>query len=927
MTLDGELNALGGKVAQVEASATAHRDARQAERDARAQHEAQLHAVQTARQGLWARWDRMVKRWPETAGTAPTAEPSTLVLPSIVEMCEQQLDLARGEVREHTAQAARHALALEQVEAQLAEVEAELARPQDAPPSLLPREREQALRLLSRLDDSAAPVYDLVDITREAAPWADAIEALLARADALALIAIAIPIEQARAAVGDAVDWHAIVPNAAGGRASRGSVAAVLTTTTPSVRRYVDSVFGDCSLVQEPARTGDYLCPDGRYRLRDVAGRVRPPARSQALIGHARRAAAAVARRTELTQQRQQLLADAENARDMLTTARDAMSHAEARERSFGELLHMLEEVDQRRAELRQLRLAEEKLGLALREATTAAERAAENEETELARWREGIAAYPALADHARLPLARSTFAQAVADAISRAAETRGRFSQLQIRLRGAEESRGAEAEVYGVARNRLAQADEAVSEAQRLLDQARRALRAAGLDNVEARITQLQRRLKEAEEHARQRGVAKGVALHQTEAARQTRQTHGEVANESSSRLAERTQAFAALLAAVADSLDLPQSQLEDAARFARQVTKDRNSRSRLDDDLPRAFSAAEREQEGFVAAVGEYQALVGADDKFGLRAPGRHELTLAPQGWLLNVAPRMEGTGDVRILLSFLDTSIEQLQQTLAQRVTRVVRDIILGEVVSHLVDQLVRAHEIIVGLNERLATARFFARNTRFSLKLAVRLTRHPDIPFDHVAVATALLEHGRAMPAGVQAQLTTIFSTWLDEQMKGNTQPSVEALVEQLDYRRWVEISLLHADDLDPRVRPWDSAVSGFGSGGEQRVPVYVLLLTAAAMQFAVSNAPLRLLMHDEAFARMDQRNADLVVRFAQQLDVGLVIASPNLDLFAEGVKYATAYRLRQMPSGLIAREALHLKATPSEEEQGEQPASG
>jgi hypothetical protein len=66
--------------------------------------------------------------------------------------------------------------------------------------------------------------------------------------------------------------------------------------------------------------------------------------------------------------------------------------------------------------------------------------------------------------------------------------------------------------------------------------------------------------------------------------------------------------------------------------------------------------------------------------------------------------------------------------------------------------------------------------------------------------------------------------------------------------------------------------------------------------------------------------MDQRNADLVVRFAQQLGVGLVIASPNLDLFAEGVKYATAYRLRQMPNGHIAREALHLSAAPGSDDE-------
>ena len=117
----------------------------------------------------------------------------------------------------------------------------------------------------------------------------------------------------------------------------------------------------------------------------------------------------------------------------------------------------------------------------------------------------------------------------------------------------------------------------------------------------------------------------------------------------------------------------------------------------------------------------------MVGTDDRFGLRPPNKRGLALAPQGWLLDVAPRMEGTSDIRLLLNFLSVTIEQLQQNLSQRVTRVVRDIILGEVVSHLVDQLTRAQSIIEGLNERLQTARFFARNTRFSLKLSVRLTR--------------------------------------------------------------------------------------------------------------------------------------------------------------------------------------------------------
>src|SRR4029079_16342579 len=91
--------------------------------------------------------------------------------------------------------------------------------------------------------------------------------------------------------------------------------------------------------------------------------------------------------------------------------------------------------------------------------------------------------------------------------------------------------------------------------------------------------------------------------------------------------------EAFGALLVAVADSLDLPANQVDDPVRYARQLTKSRESRQSLDDDSARGFSLAEREQEGFLAAVGEYQAMVGADDRFGLRAPAKSELALAPQ------------------------------------------------------------------------------------------------------------------------------------------------------------------------------------------------------------------------------------------------------------------------------------------------------
>ncbi len=918
MELDRTLGTLEAQVERLNQARAAVTTAKQVERDAQARFAANEAAAQRARQALWSRWERLRMRWPREVTPAPTGDPMPATLPPLQEAAAQELEAARATAQNAATRATKLGVRNDEILADLAKVEAELARPaEEVRPTLSP-ERERAMQQIAATDRAATPLFWQLDFRREAGSHAEAIEGLLAHADVLTAQHIETALEHLRGVLAGQTDWHVVV-DPAEGKSDRAAidraqtVAGALETHDPAVRALLDEGFGRCALVQGPSATGDYLCPDGRYRLGHLEGQVKLPGKTQQLIGASRRQNAAAARHAELLAERDSLRQQSTGTQAQMQAERATASEADERARRMDEAGHLLEEVRARLAESQEMLSTQEEAAQAVANAARTVAEAEGIAQTQFEQWKVAVGPFKALTEPAKLAPARHAVMQAVADALNRASEARGRLVQLQSRLRSAEEARSAEAEAFGQARAHLAQADRDVDEAQRFLATARGSLRDAGLENVEQRMTELQQRLRQAQELARQMGVAKGVALHQFDAMQQRHEVAVTEAKTSAQHLTERNQHFAALLAATTSSLELNESALSDPARYARQLTRGRDSRARLEDDLPRAFAAAERDQEGFLAAIGEYQAMVGQDDKFGLRQPNKKSLVLAPQGYLMDVTPRREGTGDILLLLDFLSTSIDQLKKTLTERVTKVVRDIILGEVVSHLVEQLVRAQDIIVGLNERLANARFFARNTQFSLKLSVRLARHPDIPFDHVAVATALLEHGRAMPSQVRADLTKIFSTWLDEQMRAQVQPSVEAIVEQLDYRRWVDISLLHQDDNDPRVRPWDSAVSGFGSGGEQRVPVYVLLITAAAMQFAVSNSPLRLLMHDEAFARMDQRNADLVVRFAQQLGVGLVIASPNLDLFTEGIKYATAYRLRQLPNGLIAREALHLRA--------------
>ncbi|HEX9056740.1 MAG TPA: ATP-binding protein, partial [Ktedonobacterales bacterium] len=367
MTIDAELAGLAAQVTRLNERIAAHTAARQAERDKQAQHDALAQSVQAARQALWSRWDRMIKRWPEGAGTAPSAEPSTMVLPSIVDTMHQQLDIAHAEVRDHSAQVARLTVRIDELESQVAQTESEIAQIQSAPPSPLSKEREDALKLLARVDANVAPLYDTVDLAQEAMPWADALEALLSHLDALTLLVPSIGIEQVRDVLGRAADWHAVATGGGGGRSGRNSVAAALVTTSPVARRYLDTVLGECALAKEPQRGGDYLCADGRYRLGAVAGHVRPITRAEALIGLARRQAAAAAQREQLTQRRAQMLSELASLRKQANTAREAMSDAETRGRGISELVHMLDEVDQRRGEMRTLRQAEEKAAAALR--------------------------------------------------------------------------------------------------------------------------------------------------------------------------------------------------------------------------------------------------------------------------------------------------------------------------------------------------------------------------------------------------------------------------------------------------------------------------------------------------------------------------------------------------------------------------------
>ncbi|REJ65678.1 MAG: hypothetical protein DWQ31_17215 [Planctomycetota bacterium] len=101
---------------------------------------------------------------------------------------------------------------------------------------------------------------------------------------------------------------------------------------------------------------------------------------------------------------------------------------------------------------------------------------------------------------------------------------------------------------------------------------------------------------------------------------------------------------------------------------------------------------------------------------------------------------------------------------------------------------------------------------------------------------------------------------------------------------LDYRNWYtyQFQLQHTEKEDVTSLGSDELVRG--SGGAQGTHHYLLLFALARFLFDRSGTKIRLLMMDEALHGygLDMQRKELLLRCAKQLDLDLVIASPDLD---------------------------------------------
>jgi hypothetical protein len=114
---------------------------------------------------------------------------------------------------------------------------------------------------------------------------------------------------------------------------------------------------------------------------------------------------------------------------------------------------------------------------------------------------------------------------------------------------------------------------------------------------------------------------------------------------------------------------------------------------------------------------------------------------------------------------------------------------------------------------------------------------------------------------------------------------------EMVPDVLDYRNWFRydmkvMAVNHKEVL------MDRRTKSVGSGGEQAVPNYLLILTVAHFLYAGNELKIQALVFDEAFYGIDSERRNQLLGFATDLGLQLFVASPDQDGVKEELAHST-----------------------------------
>ncbi|WP_405879407.1 TIGR02680 family protein [Streptomyces sp. NBC_01136] len=236
--------------------------------------------------------------------------------------------------------------------------------------------------------------------------------------------------------------------------------------------------------------------------------------------------------------------------------------------------------------------------------------------------------------------------------------------------------------------------------------------------------------------------------------------------------------------------------------------------------------------------------------------------------------------GPHDIAVVGARIAAQAAEARERLTEREREVFQRFLTGELGDHLSSQVLAAGALVAALNATLSTVR-----TSHGLGVALDWKLTDGVEAD-VKAAVDLLRSPSGLRTREQSeQLRDVLQRRIEDARRADPGAGYAAhLRAALDYRDWFTFTPWVVNDAAPGSRRKLSGRTGL-SQGEQRVLSYLVLFAAAAAHFTslaetAPHAP-RLILLDDAFAKVDEPTHARLGRILVDLDLDFVLTSERL----------------------------------------------
>ena len=231
-----------------------------------------------------------------------------------------------------------------------------------------------------------------------------------------------------------------------------------------------------------------------------------------------------------------------------------------------------------------------------------------------------------------------------------------------------------------------------------------------------------------------------------------------------------------------------------------------------------------------------------------------------------------------DIQNVISETSKQLIDQESIITEDTRRLFKQIIMDELMVALLKNVIQLKGMTRKIASLLKDRKFGNNQYTFSIS-----------PADGYHAIIETVQRYRSLDSSeTEAELKAFFDTHFDEIIA----TEVGEVPQLLDYRNWFryELKIMTTNSEGQII---DRKVKGMGSGGEQAVPNYLLILMIANFLYDREKIRLPTLIFDEAFYGIDASRRDQILAFATDLKLQLFVASPDQDGVKKEIPHSTS----------------------------------